>query len=118
MTGVQTCALPISRVENTAIELQDFSTAAVLVSQDRAEQSGPSIDEAEIIQMVHLLADHSQQTTAVQLLEAQRVSAAEQLRIARERLIGARRRVAELERAVGHLNVFVDAARHHGPISA
>ena len=82
------------------------------------EFAAATIDEAEIIQMAHLLADHSQRTTPVQLLEAQRVSAAEQLRIARERLIGARRRVAELERAVGHLNVFVDAARHHGPISA
>ena len=38
-----------ARVENAAVELQDFSTAAVLVSQDRAEQSGPSIEEAEII---------------------------------------------------------------------
>ena len=38
-----------AQVENAAIELQDFSTAAVLVSQDRAEQAGPSIEDAEII---------------------------------------------------------------------
>lgn len=36
-------------VENVAVNLSDFSTAATLVGQDQEESTGPSIEEAEIL---------------------------------------------------------------------
>ncbi|MDH3227541.1 MAG: electron transfer flavoprotein subunit alpha/FixB family protein [Thermoleophilia bacterium] len=36
-------------VESVAVELQEFSSKAVLVSQDQEEAEGPSIEEAEIL---------------------------------------------------------------------
>jgi electron transfer flavoprotein alpha subunit len=36
-------------VENVAVELQDFSTGATMVEQAHEEQTGPSIEEADVI---------------------------------------------------------------------
>ena len=52
------------------------------------------------------------------LLEIQLETAAEQLRIARERLVRSRRRVAELQEAVGQVQAFLDLARRRCAVPA
>lgn len=52
------------------------------------------------------------------LLEAQLETAAEQLRVARDRLVRSRRRVAELQEAVGQVEAFLSVARRRCAIPA
>ena len=52
------------------------------------------------------------------LLEIQLETAVEQLRIARERLVRSRRRVAELQEAVGQVQSFLDLARRRCAVPA
>ena len=56
--------------------------------------------------------------TATELLEAQLDTAGEQLRVARERLMCARRRVAELQEAVGRVEGFLAAVRNRCAVPA
>lgn len=53
-----------------------------------------------------------------ELLEVQLATAAEQLRIARERLVRSRRRVAELQEAVGQVEAFLSVARRRCAVPA
>lgn len=53
-----------------------------------------------------------------ELLQVQLETAAEQLRVARERLVRSRRRVAELQEAVGQVEAFLDAARRRCAVPA
>lgn len=77
-----------------------------------------TIDAAGIAAMARVMHERSQEATPVDLLEAQLLTAAEQLRVARERLIRSRRRVAELERVVGQVDTFLQVARRRSAISA
>ena len=53
-----------------------------------------------------------------ELLEAQLETASEQLRIARDRLVRSRRRVAELQEAVGQVEAFLSLARRRCAVPA
>ncbi len=77
-----------------------------------------TIDAASIAAMVEVMHERAQAATPVDLLEVQLITAAEQLRVARDRLVRSRRRVAELERAVGQLDAFLQVVRSRSAISA
>lgn len=76
------------------------------------------VDDASIEAMAWGMRARAADTTPVELLEAQLLTASDQLRVARERLVRSRRRVVELERAVGQIDAFLQVARRRSAISA
>lgn len=74
-----------------------------------------AIDLDPVLESIRVGASDREPT---ELLAIQLETASEQLRVARERLVRSRRRVAELQEAVGQVEAFLSVARRRCAVSA
>lgn len=85
-------------------------------AQGRADRDRlAAIDLDPVLESIRVGASDREPT---ELLAIQLETASEQLRVARERLVRSRRRVAELQEAVGQVEAFLSVARRRCAVSA